>query len=1242
MEVIVVDNASKDGTSAWLQRCEEIRMVLNSENLGFSRACNQGARQAKGDFLVFLNPDTRVPEGSWETMVEAFSDPRMGAVGPLSNYVAGLQRLDIHWPESAGPLAQLSGDTLEGKVNVIAKTVALAYPHCVLDTKLLIGFCLMLPRKLYESLGGMDENLFLGNDDLDLSWRLKLGGYRLGVVPGAFVYHEGQKSFQTESKAVVDRLVQESTDALYRKLHHFYRDKSKIPSPETLWGISWFKPSANVLNEFPTVVFPPKLESHMSTENREKPRITWSYVILTSTDLNPEKEIRETLDTLPMQGNADVLILNRSSVSAFVSPGGDQVRKLDLGKNVALSQGLQLILKMAKHENLLLLQSGLKSSALVNTWLAHFQPETEAQAFSLRSLEQGRALTGFGVLALGCSKSWLRNHIEEESIAEESTWIPRMMMLASAPESEMPALTMRLEQYESITPFSEVSLRKGGELFLQYPETLRDIMQDAEEVVFAGTAVSPFPVRGPLKGIDLLGHITDINLQDVLVLRVTPDLIDELPQRFKNARSQAPQLKSLVTILDANQALGRPSHPKKFEVTIDVTPKGVNAALGLAGYNVSSIQHYPGFPGFQPDKSREGWSQINASPRSSDYRYESLVSIIILGFNQVEYTRKCIESIQLNVQQKVELILVDNGSHDGTWEFFQSIYQAKTLRNSENLGVSAGWNQGLRLAQGKYILILNNDTLLFPGTLENLVRLADSDPSIGIVGPRCNRIAGAQVVQEISYPTQMRMEEFTQQWHRENELGFAEYEWIKGVCMLIPKAAFQKIGFFDERFGKGNFEDDDYCLRARYHGYKTCIAHDSYIHHYGSISFGQEGIDWNALMKENERKFITKWQRGAEALNDVQNPMNIPSLNLEEWMRRGQKAYEAGQLAEADEIFNQVAAHDPNHAKALGALSVLAYHVGKFRDAVLLGMRSLMKDSNDVDTALNLLEALEALNGELSEVEKTALFQRFPNNPAFTPFAPQKASWTPVPSTMENWQSKIEGQINAGLWNEALSEIEIRVKQEQDFDVCFNYMGVIAMYSGTPQEALTYFGYSLDKNPIFSDALMNAFDAALASQNIPAIKVRIQTALQVDPRNRVALRMKHHLEKEGEAISVAGNYQELEEGAAILEKAESQIQEGQSLEALQSFLDAVEKRPSNPQALNGLGIIAFAQNRFDESFHFFEEAARLNSGDQDILINLWESARALRKEKEVLPMLQDSLNRNPDFFDVRNALAQAG
>ncbi len=1354
-ELIVVDNASRDGTTDLLRGLEGVRAVYNLENLGFARACNQGARLARGEFLIFLNPDALLTRHACESMAAAFADSQVGAAGPVSNYVAGRQRLDHHWPASAGELAAVGGATALDRAEAVAAVLRREHAGALIETKLLIGFCLMLRREEYAALGGMDENLFLGNDDLELSWRLRRKGLRLVVARDAFVFHEGQKSFRTEPRGDTDRLVQESTDALFRKLSRHYGGDDKVPGPEMLWDMQWFRPSPAAHAHFST----PTQEAAMATDATTRPP-HWTHVVVLPPAGDTEGLMRETLDSLPMRGQADVIVLNRSAQTGFLPPGGDQVRKLDVGPDLPLGQGLRLAAHMARHTHLLLLDAGLCSSTLLNQWLEKQDDFSGAFSLDVCAAENGSRLVADSLLALACRRSWLEDHLTEPELVR----VARLRLTTSAAPAGAPALTLRAELQTASTAEIPFDPNAGG-LFLHYPETLRDHLQEAENVGFAGSAVAPVPVAGPGEGVDLRGEKIALARQDLLVLRVSPDLVDALPQRLRNLRGQLNRLRCLVAILNANQALGRPRHPRGFETPVDVTSEGVTAALRLAGYDVTAVRPYHGFPGRADGGPRVGWWQLDARPRAQSHRLDARVSIILLGFNQVEYTRQCVESIRRNVRQSYELILIDNGSRDGTWEYFQSVPGARCIRNEDNRGVAAGWNQGLRAAQGDYVLILNNDTVLFPGTLEHLVRLCETDPSIGIVGPRCNRIAGAQAVEGVPYRSRPEMETFAAEWQRERDLASADYDWLKGVCLLIPRAACEKIGPFDERFGKGNFEDDDYCLRARYLGYRTCIAHDSYIHHYGSVSFGQEDADWTALMQENERKFTAKWQHGATAVGDVQLRF-AASAEVEGWIAEGHAAYARGDLDAARRSFLRAADADPGQAEVLSALGALCFHQGEYRDSALLSIRSLIRRPEDKDTGMNVLDALRALNGEVSESEKAALRQRFPANSAFA-VTPQ-TSWTPVAAAPGDWRSAVEELIRGGRFDEALNRIETQLQSGRDAGACHNFMGVIAAGFNRFEEALDYFRQaaaqdpgeanfslnlaetlirlrrpseaqsvletaagarphseypaaaeqlrrtltqpapdwdalflswdvnsraeaalragksaeaetqcapqaeahpgdfrawnnrgvaafqlgradeawrcferSLDLWPDWDDALANAFDAALATRNKEALARRLEAALRAQPDHVLARRMQRHLEGEGEALYAARAFDELEAGAALLEKAESDMKAGRPAEALRSFLDAVEKRPENPQALNGLGIIAFAQNRFDDSFRLFEQAARLNPQDQDILLNLWESARAVRRESDVRPALEQSLHRHPEFHEVRQILSGA-
>ncbi|MGQ9472612.1 MAG: glycosyltransferase family 2 protein [Candidatus Caldatribacteriaceae bacterium] len=236
------------------------------------------------------------------------------------------------------------------------------------------------------------------------------------------------------------------------------------------------------------------------------------------------------------------------------------------------------------------------------------------------------------------------------------------------------------------------------------------------------------------------------------------------------------------------------------------------------------------------------------------------VSLIILTLNNLGYTQKCLESIYRYTPQDYEIIVVDNGSVDGTIEFLRNQPNVKLIQNDDNLGFALGNNRGLLEARGNYIVFLNNDVVVTEGWLTRLISCAESDPRVGIVGPRSNYVAGHQMVQNVPYGEDMkRMQEFAKEWSQNRMKQWEYTNRVIGFCMLVKREVVDKIGGFDPTFGLGNFEDDDFCIRAQIAGFRIKVAHDVFIHHFGSRTFQGEQIDYLELMYTNWEKFKAKW-----------------------------------------------------------------------------------------------------------------------------------------------------------------------------------------------------------------------------------------------------------------------------------------------------------------------------------------------------------------------------------------------
>lgn len=250
---------------------------------------------------------------------------------------------------------------------------------------------------------------------------------------------------------------------------------------------------------------------------------------------------------------------------------------------------------------------------------------------------------------------------------------------------------------------------------------------------------------------------------------------------------------------------------------------------------------------------------------------QPLTSIVILTRNELEYTQKCVESILKHTPEPIELIFVDNGSHDDTLEYLHSLQldNAVIIDNHDNLGFGAGCNVGMSVARGDFVLLLNNDTVVTDGWLASMLQAMDHDSEIGIVGPRSNNVAGIQKRTDIAYDvwTLEGLSAYAQQHtHLPAAQGSEDAHAIGqqvprliGFCMLIRREVLDDIGGFDLRFGLGNFEDDDLCMRAGVAGWRCWMSNNSFVHHFGSRTFVAEKITYSDTMAENWKRFSQKW-----------------------------------------------------------------------------------------------------------------------------------------------------------------------------------------------------------------------------------------------------------------------------------------------------------------------------------------------------------------------------------------------
>lgn len=222
-------------------------------------------------------------------------------------------------------------------------------------------------------------------------------------------------------------------------------------------------------------------------------------------------------------------------------------------------------------------------------------------------------------------------------------------------------------------------------------------------------------------------------------------------------------------------------------------------------------------------------------------------SIVIPVYNQLDYTKTCLESIQKWTEPPYELILVDNASTDGTRAFLKTV-PATVITNEQNLGCARAWNQGVRASRGRVVAILNNDIVVTSGWLTGLTTFMDAQGH-GIVSPAARE-------GYLDYDLDAYARAFTARCRR------ASRPELYGACFVVARRVFDQIGLFDEAFGYGGCEDVDFHWRVLEAGFSVAITGSVLIHHYSKVT--QTALvrdEKRSYAEANLRYFTSKWNR---------------------------------------------------------------------------------------------------------------------------------------------------------------------------------------------------------------------------------------------------------------------------------------------------------------------------------------------------------------------------------------------
>lgn len=240
----------------------------------------------------------------------------------------------------------------------------------------------------------------------------------------------------------------------------------------------------------------------------------------------------------------------------------------------------------------------------------------------------------------------------------------------------------------------------------------------------------------------------------------------------------------------------------------------------------------------------------------------SLVSILIPCCGMREYTKLLVPSLLKHTRPPFELIFIDIGSLDGTAEYLEGLaaglpnLRIEIVRAGTDLDIPAAIKTALTKARGEHLVLLNNDTIVTNGWLNQLLGLVNMSPAIGMVGPMSNYAAPPQLVEDIPYRTGRKkpsgtnpvsdlidiaaIESFARDFREKNKGKWLEAERLAGFCLLMRREVVRRAnnqGQLEKWTDLSLFDTDILSAKAREAGYTLAVCRDLFVHHFGTRTF---------------------------------------------------------------------------------------------------------------------------------------------------------------------------------------------------------------------------------------------------------------------------------------------------------------------------------------------------------------------------------------------------------------------
>ena len=685
----------------------------------------------------------------------------------------------------------------------------------------------------------------------------------------------------------------------------------------------------------------------------------------------------------------------------------------------------------------------------------------------------------------------------------------------------------------------------------------------------------------------------------------------------------------------------------------------------------------------------------NAAPRNNpmpttDGR-EHKCSIIIPLYNKSDFTKLCMEALALNTDESLnyEVILVDNASTDGTADYLRTLSgDITTITNKKNLGFAKAINQAAKLATGRYLVLLNNDTIPHPEWLAALIRGVDRD-NADIVGAKLvypnGRIQHAGVAfdeESIGYHIYRKL---PADLPAANKKRFMQC--VTAACMLVKREVFSELKGFDEAYMNG-FEDVDFCLRAGERGRKILYTPESVLIHFEETSEGRKQHD-----DQNMQRYLARWE-GKVRCDDndfyhidgyrkevigngrmrlhLQTPTPSPlqptdtivptisrnAIAPSSENERARVLKGEGKYAEAFAIFSRLL--DGGDYSVRVDMGDCLASLGRYDQA--LARYNMAQSDDPADSRVHVgIGVINLLNGKLAEaVESFAKALRYsPDNSraqcglgmAYFGIGKKNEAFDCFRKSLESDPENVT----------ALHELIKASYELERYEAAAHHTKRYLMYHPLETDFLFSLAGLFYKQGSFREA-MDTLERLLivspeydgASELMAKAHVELSTPrpnLHPEPfmsrtRDHIAadtdFKNKGRLQKEQgrfeEALKSFTLSRESGDFSVIVDMGDCQANLGKHDDALSLYQDALERIPEDTRALVGLGVVNLLQEKSNKAVMYFNKALKIDPTNSRALSGLGMVRNLQAKPKEAFTFFSKALDSDPENLNVLNDL----